>query len=54
MKGQLTKRRFKARKGSSCALCKPYKHKAEDKKSIQDLRQAVKHEQELSGRSESA
>ncbi len=53
MKGQLTKRRYKARKGSGCALCKPYKHKGDDKKSFRDLRQAVKHEEELNARSDS-
>jgi len=54
MKGKLTKRRFKARKGSSCALCKPYKHKGEDKKNIRDLRQAVKHEEEMNPHPECA
>jgi hypothetical protein len=47
MKGKLTKKRYKAKKKSSCSLCKPYKTGSEDKKSFNDLRQAEKHEEEL-------
>lgn len=47
MKGKLRKARFKANKGSGCALCKPYKHGWEDKKTARDLRIAIKHEDEL-------
>lgn len=49
MKGKLTKARFKAKKRSSCPMCKPYKTGGEDKKRFNDLRQAVKHDQELKG-----
>ena len=47
MKGNLTKRRYKAPKSSSCAMCKPYKQGWEDKKTVRDVRHAVKHEQEI-------
>ena len=54
MKGNLTKARYKAPKGSSCAMCKPSKHGWEDKKTRRDARLAVKHEQELRERQENA
>ena len=47
MKTNLTQRRFKARKGSSCAMCKPNKHGWEDKRTFRDLRNATKHADEL-------
>ncbi len=47
MKTNLTKRRFKAPKRSSCALCKPHKRGWDDKKKPGELRVAVKHAQEL-------
>lgn len=47
MKGKLTKKRFKAKKRSSCPLCKPYKTGGEDKKTFNDIRLAEKHEDEL-------
>lgn len=47
MKSKLTKRRFKAQKGSSCAMCKPYKHGWKDKKTIRDIRIAIAHEDQL-------
>jgi len=49
MKDKLTKARFKAKKRSSCKLCKPNKTKGADKKTFNDLRQAVKHDEELKG-----
>jgi plasmid stabilization system protein ParE len=47
MKTNLVKRRIKAPKRSSCALCKPHKRGWEDKKNPGELRTAVKHSQEL-------
>ncbi len=47
MKSNQTKRRFKAQKRSSCAMCKPYKRGWEDKKDINRLRAAQDHEQQL-------
>jgi hypothetical protein len=47
MKTNLRKARFKAPKNSSCAMCKPNKRGWEDKKTSQDLRTVVKHEDEL-------
>jgi hypothetical protein len=47
MKTNLTKRRYKAPKRSACGLCKPHKKGWEDKKTMPDLRAAVKHDQEL-------
>jgi len=52
MNGILAKARYKASKGSSCALCKPNKHGWEDKKTHRDVRLAIKHEQELRERNE--
>ncbi len=46
MKTNLVKRRIKATKRSSCALCKPHKRGWDDKKPG-ELRTAVKHSQEL-------
>lgn len=43
----LTRRRFKAPKRSSCALCKPHKRGWEDKKTSGEMRIAIKHAQEL-------
>lgn len=47
VKTNLTKRRVKAPKRSSCALCKPHKRGWDDKKTPGELRTAVKHAQEL-------
>jgi hypothetical protein len=47
MKSNLTKRRFKAHKRSACGMCKPYKRGWEDKKTVQDMRVAFRHEQEI-------
>lgn len=47
MKSKLTQARYKARKRSSCAMCKPYKNKWEDKKDTNRLRAAQDHEQQL-------
>jgi hypothetical protein len=47
MKGNVTKRRYKAQKRSACAMCKPYKRGWEDKKTARDLRAAIQHEQQL-------
>lgn len=47
MKTNLAKRRFKAPKRRSCALCKPHKRGWDDKKTAGELRTAVKHAQEL-------
>lgn len=47
MKTKLTQARYKARKRSSCPMCKPYKNKWEDKKDINRLRAAQGHEQQL-------
>jgi hypothetical protein len=47
LKTNLTKRRYKAPKGSSCHLCKPNKHGRDDKKTFRDLKKAVTHAQEI-------
>ena len=47
MKGDLTKRRFKAQKSSACGLCKPWKRGGDDKKTVRDLRVAAKHQLEI-------
>ena len=47
MKGNLTKRRYKAQKRSACPMCKASKRGGEDKKTPRDIRFAVKHEQEI-------
>jgi hypothetical protein len=47
LKANLMKRRIKAPKRSSCALCKPHKRGWNDKKNPGELRIAVKHSQEL-------
>ncbi len=47
MKTNLAKRRYKAQKHSACAMCKPHKRGWEDKKTVGNVRAAVKHEQEL-------
>ena len=44
MKSNLQKARFKANKKSSCTMCKPYKRGWEDKKDMQQLRQAIAHD----------
>ncbi len=47
MKTNLRKARFKAPKNSSCPMCNPNKRGWEDKKTMQDLRSAARHEFEL-------
>lgn len=47
MKTNLTKRKYKAVKHKACGLCKPWKRGWEDKKSINDVRNAIKHDDEL-------
>jgi len=47
LKTNLTKRRFKAPKRSSCGLCKPHKRGWDDKKRTGEMRAAIKHVQEL-------
>jgi len=47
MKTNLIKRRYKAQKKSACGLCKPHKRGWEDKKTVSDLRIALKHAQEI-------
>jgi len=47
LKTKLTKRRYKAPKGSSCPLCKPNKHGGDDKKTFRDVKKAVTHSQEM-------
>jgi len=47
LKTNLTKRRYKAPKRSSCPLCKPNKRGRDDKKSVSEVRTAVKHAEEL-------
>jgi len=47
MKTNLTKRRYKAQKKSACGLCKAYKQGWADKKSVRDLRVALKHDAEV-------
>jgi hypothetical protein len=47
LKSNLTKRRFKAPKRSSCALCKPHKRGWDYKKTPGEMRRAMKHAQEL-------
>jgi hypothetical protein len=47
VKTNLVKRRFKAPKRSSCALCKPHKRGWDDKKTPGEMRTAVKQAQEL-------
>jgi len=47
MKTRLTQRRIKARKASACGLCKPWKQGGADKKTVRDLRHAVRAGQQL-------
>lgn len=47
MKGKYTQKRYKAPKGSSCAMCKPWKHNGEDKKTINEIRAGIDAEQQL-------
>jgi hypothetical protein len=47
MKTNLTKRRYKAEKRSACGLCKPNKRGGADKKTVRDLRAALKHQSEI-------
>jgi hypothetical protein len=47
MKPKLVQKRIKAKKNSSCAMCKPWKQGWEDKKNFNDLRTAIKHDSEL-------
>lgn len=47
MKSNFMKRRYRAQKSSACAMCKPHKRGWEDKKTMGDLRVAVRHEQEI-------
>lgn len=47
MKTKLTQRRIKARNASACGLCKPWKQGGADKKTVRDLRHAVRAEQQL-------
>lgn len=47
MKSNLRKARFKANKSSSCTMCKPYKNGWEDKKNMQQIKQAVSHDFQL-------
>jgi hypothetical protein len=47
MKTKLTQRRIKARKSSSCAMCKPWKQGWADKKTVGDIRHAQRAEQQL-------
>jgi hypothetical protein len=47
MKTNLTKRRYKAQKKSACGLCKPHQRGWEDKKTVRDVRIALKHVGEI-------
>ena len=47
MKTKMTQRRFKANKGSGCAMCKPYKHGWEGKRTVNEQRKAVDADQQL-------
>lgn len=47
MKTKLTQRRIKARKASAYGLCKTWKQGGADKKTVRDLRHAVRAEQQL-------
>ena len=51
MKSNLAKRRYKAQKRSACAMCKPYKRGWQDKKTVRDLRTALKHADEMASAS---
>jgi hypothetical protein len=47
MKTKFTQRRYRASKRSACGLCKPQKRGWDDKKTFNDLRHAVAHDQEI-------
>jgi hypothetical protein len=47
VKTKLTQRRIKARKLSACAMCKPWKQGWADKKTVRDIRNAQRAEQQL-------
>jgi hypothetical protein len=47
MKSTLRQARFRAPKSSACALCKPQKRGWLDKKTLRDVRLAVRDEQQL-------
>lgn len=47
MKGKYTKKRYKAQKGSSCAMCKPWKHGWEDKKTVREIKKAIEAEEQI-------
>lgn len=47
MKGNLRKGKYRCKKGCGCKLCKPQKGGWIDKKTIRDVKEAIKHEQEL-------
>ncbi len=47
MKSKLTQRRFKADKLRSCAMCKPYKHGRESKRTVGEQRRAVDADQQI-------
>lgn len=47
MKTKLTQRRIKAQKGSSCGLCKPWKHGGAGKRPVRDQRSAISADQAL-------
>lgn len=47
MKSKLTQRKFKADKLRSCAMCKPWKHGWEQKRTVREERRAVDADQQL-------
>lgn len=47
MKTKLTQKRIKARKASSCAMCKPWKQGWAGKRPVRDQRSAIGAEQDL-------
>jgi hypothetical protein len=47
LKSKFTQRRYRARKRSACALCKPHQQGWADKKIFGDVRRAVAHEQQF-------
>ena len=47
MKSTLRQARIRAPKASACAMCKPHQRGWEDKKTMRDVRLAVRDEQQL-------
>jgi hypothetical protein len=47
LKSKFTQRRYRARKRSACALCKPHQQGRADKKTFADVRRALADEHQI-------